>query len=339
MIRKGSLSLAVALVAAVGVMSSLATTAASAAVTGAGSTVAGAVMPNWTNGFLIKEGITVTYSRTGVEAGLAKLNTRSIDFAAADAPLSPEQAATCNNCAQIPWLLSGVDISFKLSGVKRLNLSGKVLAGIFTGKITSWSDPKIAALNPKAKLPSLKISPIYPGEATGQTYAFTNYLSKVSPAWKKSVGSVSAVHFPAGVAAKGDSGVGPAINATNGAIGYVTASYAGAAGLRTAAIENAAGNFEKPSVESFTAAGASVKQVSASGIVNVTNPPKTAADAYPLASFGYAVVPHAAPQKAYVQQFLDYVLSTPAQELGSALEIAPLPKVVKTAAGSAVAAL
>lgn len=271
-------------------------------------------------------------------AGLAKLDTRSVDFAAADAPLSPEQAAACSNCAQIPWLLTGVDVSFKLSGVKKLNLSGKVIAAIFTGKISRWNDPKIAALNPKAKLPATKIATVYPGEASGQTYAFTNYLSKVSPAWKKSVGSVSTVHFPVGTAAKGDSGVGAAINATNGSISYVSASYASAAGPGAAAIENAAGNLESPGVESFTAAGASVKEVPASGIVNITNPPKTAPDAYPLATFGYAVVPHEAPQKAYVEQFLNYVVG-PGAELGAASEIAPLPKVVKTAARSAIGAL
>jgi phosphate transport system substrate-binding protein len=337
-IRKRSKRLFVLSVVAVAGLSSFSAALASAAVTGAGSTVAGAVMPNWTNNFLIKEGIPVTYSPLGVETGLAKLDTRSVDFAAADAPLSPEQAATCNACAQIPWLLTGVDVGFRLSGVKKLDLSGAILAGIYRGKITNWSDPKIKALNPKARLPKMKITPFFPSEAAGQTYAFTSFLSKVNPAWKKSPGTATLVHYPVGTGAKGDSGVAAAIAATNGSIGYVTATYASAAGRRVAAIENAAGNFVRPSLESIGAAGASVKQVPASGLINVTDPSKKAPDAYPLAMFSYAIVPHAAPQKAFVQQFLNYAV-TAGQKLGEAFEIAPLPKVVKTASLNAIGAL
>jgi phosphate transport system substrate-binding protein len=337
-IRRKSKGLFVASVVVAAMLSLLTAGIASAAVTGAGSNVAGAVMSNWTNGFLIKEGIAVTYSSVGGEAGLAKLDTRSVDFAAADAPMSPAQEAACNGCAQIPWLLTGVDVTYKLAGVKKLNLSGKVLLGIFSGKVTRWNDPKIAALNPKAKLPAKKITVAYPGEASGETYTFTNYLSKLSPAWKKSVGSVDAVHFPTGTATKVDAGVVAAVSATDGSIGYVSATYASAAGLRTAAIENAAGNFEQPSVESFGAAGASADQLPASGVLNITDPPKSEADAYPLAMFGYAVVPHAAPQKAFVEQFLDYAVG-PGAKMGEAFEIAPLPKTLKSAVRAAIGAL
>lgn len=335
MIRKGSLKLLAVAVVSLAVLSMSTAALASAALIGAGSTVAGAVMPNWTNGFLIKEGITATYSATGVEAGLAKLDARQVDFAAVDAPLSAEQAAACNDCAQIPWYLTGVDIAYRLKGVNKLNLSGPVIAAIFNGKITRWNDPKITALNPKAKLPGTKISVAYPGEASGQSWAFTSFLAKA--AGKKTAGTTTA-HFATGVTAVGDRGVGAAIGATEGSVGYVSASYASAAGLKVAAIENAAGSFVSPSVESFTAAGATAKSVPASGIVEVTYPPASAAKAYPLATFGFAVVPHAAPQKAYVEQFLNYAVG-PGSTLGEAGEIAPLPKAVKSAARTAIGAL
>ncbi|MBS1883481.1 MAG: phosphate ABC transporter substrate-binding protein PstS [Actinobacteria bacterium] len=335
MIRKGSLKLFVVSVVSLAVLSMSTAALASAALTGAGSTVAGAVMPNWTNGFLIREGITATYSATGVEVGLQKLDARQVDFAGVDGPLSPEQAAACNGCAQIPWYLTGVDVAYRLKGVNKLNLSGPVIAAIFNGKITKWNDPKIAALNPKAKLPGTKISVVYPGEASGQSWAFTGFLAK--SAGKKTVGTTTA-HFKAGTTAAGDRGVGAAIGSTEGAIGYVSASYAGAAGLKVAAIENAAGSFVAPSVESFTAAGATVKSVPASGIVEAVYPAASAGKAYPLATFGYAVVPHAAPQKAYVEQFLNYAVG-PGAELGVASEIAGLPKAVKTAARTAIGAL
>lgn len=316
----------------------LAASASAAGLTGADSTIAGTVMPNWINGFLVKEGIAVTYTRTTPEAGLAKLDARQVDFAAVDAPLTAEQAAACDSCAQIPWFLTGVELTFKLSGVKKLNLSGKVLMGIFTGKITTWDDPKIAALNPKAKLPGTKITPVYPGEMSGTTWGMTTLFSKVSPAWKKSVGAVAAIHFPVGTLASGDSGVGAAVNATEGAIGYVSAPYASAAGLRVAKIENAAGESVAPSAESLAAAGKAVTGVSSAGIVDAVYPPKTAAGAYPLAIFGYAVVPHAAPQKAFDQQFLNYAVG-PGKKLGEAFDVLPMPKVVATAAREAIAAL
>jgi phosphate transport system substrate-binding protein len=334
-IRKGSVRLFVASVVALALLSMSTAALASAAVTGAGSVIAGAVMPNWTNGFLIKEGITATYASVGVEAGLAKLDARSVDFAAADAPLSPEQAAACNGCAQIPWLLTGVDVAFRIPGVKSLNLSGTVIAEIYAGKITNWSDPKIAELNPNAKLPKLKITPVYSTEAGGQNWTFTSYLAKVG---SKKSGGRTKVNFPVGVGAAGDAGVGGKIASTNGAIGYVTASYANALDLKTAAVENLAGNFERPEVATFEAAGASVKSVPASGLVDATDPSKTAAKAYPLAMFGYAVVPHAAPQKAFVQQFLNYAVG-PGATLGEAFEIAPMPKAVKSAARRMIGAL
>jgi phosphate transport system substrate-binding protein len=187
-------------------------------------------------------------------------------------------------------------------------------------------------------LPTTKITPIYPGEFSGTTYGFTALLSKVSPAWKKSVGVVGAVQYRVGTSAAGDSGVGAAVNATEGAIGYVSAPYASAAGLRVAKIENAAGESVAPSAESLIAAGKALTKVSPSGIVDAAYPPATATGAYPPAIFGYAVVPHAAPQKGFDQQFLNYVVG-PGQKLGEAFDLVPMPKAVKTTAREMIAAL
>ena len=109
---------------------------------------------------------------------------RTVDFGASDAPLTPEQAAACNGCVQIPWALTATGLGFHLHGVKKLNLSGPVIAGIYFGKITKWNDPKIKKLNPEVHLPGTPITPIYRSDGSGDTYAFTNYLSKVSKAWK-----------------------------------------------------------------------------------------------------------------------------------------------------------
>ena len=339
MIRKRLLGVSLALVATVVGMGSIATAGAAAAgLNGAGSTLVAPLMANWINGFEIKEGIPVKYAAVGSGTGISQITARTVDFGASDAPLTPEQAAACNGCVQIPWALSATGIGFNVPGVKKLNLSGKVLAGIYFGKITKWNDPKIKAANPGAKLPGLTITPVFRSDGSGDTYTFTNYLSKISPAWKSEVGYATTVGFKAGVGAKGNAGITATVVKTPGAIGYISASYLIAAGLGAAAVENKAGNFELPNLKNIEEAASTVKSVPANGDINITNPPASAANAYPISTFTYAIVPHNAPQKGFLQQFINYAI-TKGQAYGAALDFAPLPKVVLTAAKKAVSSL
>ncbi|HEY1854145.1 MAG TPA: phosphate ABC transporter substrate-binding protein PstS [Solirubrobacterales bacterium] len=320
-------------------MGSVATAGASAAgLNGAGSTLVAPLMANWINGFEIKEGIPVKYSAVGSGTGISQITARTVDFGASDAPLTPEQASACNGCVQIPWALSATGIGFNVPGVKKLNLTGKILAGIYFGKITKWNDPKIAAVNPKAKLPSTTITPVFRSDGSGDTYAFTNYLSKISPAWKSEIGYATTVGFKAGVGAKGNAGVTSTVTKTPGAIGYISASYLIAAGLGAAAVENKAGNFEVPNLKNIEEAASTVKSVPPSNELNITNPPAKAQLAYPISTFTYAIVPHNAPQKGFLQQFINYAI-TKGQTYGAALDFAPLPKVVLSAAKKAVSSL
>ena len=169
--------------------------ASAAGLTGAGSTLVAPLMANWINGFEIKEGIPVKYAAVGSGTGIAQITARTVDFGASDAPLTPQQAAACNGCVQIPWALSATGIGFNVPGVKKLNLTGKILAGIYFGRITKWNDPKIKKINPKAKLPGLTITPVFRSDSSGDTYTFTNFLTKISPAWKAEVGYATAVGF------------------------------------------------------------------------------------------------------------------------------------------------
>ena len=136
-------------------MASISTAAASAEIKGAGSTLVAPLMANWINGFEANTAgsIKVTYGAVGSGAGIAQITARTVDFGASDAPLTPEQAAACNGCVQIPWALTATGLGFNLPGVKKLNLNGQLIAGIYLGKITKWNDPKIKKLNPKAHLP------------------------------------------------------------------------------------------------------------------------------------------------------------------------------------------
>jgi len=337
--RKRLLALFIAVAASVGSMAAVSTAGASAAgLTGAGSTLVAPLMANWISGFEIKEGIPVKYGAVGSGTGIAQITARTVDFGASDAPLTPEQAAACNGCVQIPWALSATGIGINIPGVKKVNLTGKLLAGIYFGKVTKWNDPKIKKFNPGVKLPGLAITPVFRSDGSGDTYAFTNYLSKISPAWKSEVGYATSVGFKAGVGAKGNSGVTSTVTKTPGAIGYISASYLIAAGIGAAAVQNKAGKFVFPNLKNIESAASYVKSLPASNAISITNPPKKAKIAYPISTFTYAIVPHNAPQKGFLQQFLNYAV-TKGQKYGAALDFAPLPKVVLNAAKAAIASL
>ncbi|MFT3866255.1 MAG: phosphate ABC transporter substrate-binding protein PstS [Solirubrobacterales bacterium] len=255
------LAILIAVGGTVGGTAAVATASASAAgLTGAGSTLVAPLMANWINGFEIKEGIPVKYSAVGSGEGIKQISNGTVDFGASDAPMTPEQESNCSGCVTIPWALSATGLGFNIPGIKKLNLSGKVIAGIYFGNITKWNDAKIKKLNPKAKLPNLKITPIYRSDGSGDTYAFTNYLSKVSPAWRSEVGYATTVGWKSGIGAKGNAGVTSTVAKTQGAIGYISASYLIAAGsLGVVAVQNNAGNYEFPNLKNIEEAGTSVK--------------------------------------------------------------------------------
>jgi phosphate transport system substrate-binding protein len=322
-------------------MSAVATAVASAAgLTGAGSTLVAPLMANWINGFEIKEGIPVKYGAVGSGAGIAQITARTVDFGASDAPLTPEQASACNGCVQVPWGLSAVAIGFNVPGVpkSKLKLNGKLLAAIYFGKITKWNDPKIKTLNPGVKLPALTITPVFRSDGSGTTYAFVRYLSKVSSAWRSEVGYATSVRFPTGVGAKGNSGVTATVVKTPGAIGYIEVSYVVAAGIGAAAVENKAHNFVYPNLKNIEEAASVVKSVPANNELTISNPPKRAAKAYPISTFTYAIAPHNAPQKGFLQSFMKYCVTT-GQKYGPALDFVPIPKVVQQAALKTIASL
>jgi phosphate transport system substrate-binding protein len=339
LLRTRLLTLLIAVTGTVGGMATVSAASASAAgLTGAGSTLVAPLMNNWIANFEIKEGIPVKYASVGSGAGIAQITARTVDFGASDAPLTPEQASACNGCVQIPWALTAVGVGFNVPGVKKLNLTGKILAGIYFGKIAKWNDPKIKKANPKAHLPGLTITPVFRSDGSGDTYAFTNYLSKISPAWKSEVGYATTVGFKAGIGAKGNSGVTATVTKTPGAIGYISAYYLIAAGVHAAAIQNTAGNYELPNIPNISGAASTVKKLGPSNATSITNPPKKAKTAYPISTFTYAIVPNNAPQKGFLQQFAKYCL-TIGQKYGAALDFAPLPKVVQQAGLNAVSSL
>jgi phosphate transport system substrate-binding protein len=331
-------------VAVVVVFTSLATLFASPAgasaysLTGAGSTLIAPLETLWASDFQRKYGDTITYSAVGSGTGIAQISARAVDFGASDAPLSPAQASGCKECIQIPWALTATGIAINVPGVRRLNLTGPVLANIYLGKITNWNSPAIAKLNKGVKLPNLTITPVFRSDGSGDTYAFTDYLSRISPTWKRQVGNATTVSFPAGVGGKGNAGVTALVSSTSGALGYISASYIIAHGLNAAALQNAAGKFEYPNLKNIENAAASVKRVPANNEMHIVNPPKKYAKAYPLSTFTYCIVPLHAPQHAALASWIYYAM-TGGQAFGAQLDFAPIPRVVLNAGIKSVRSL
>jgi phosphate transport system substrate-binding protein len=305
---------------------------------GAGSTLVAPLMSKWQSDYASKTEETVTYGAIGSGGGIDQITSRTVDFGASDAPLTEEQFEEANGVVQIPWALSGTVPAYNVSGApKDLKLNGEVLADIYLGTITSWDDPAIAKLNPGAKLPSTKITPVYRSDGSGDTYAFTNYLSTVDPEFKSKVGTSTQVKFPTGVGAEKNDGVSAAISQTDGAIGYVGLAYALSNELSMPLVENSAGAFPEPGVESVEAAADAVNKIGPNNEISLADLPSTAEGAYPISTYTYVIAPLESEKAEALKKFITYAISPAAQEFGPDLDFAPLPKQVVAADKKAIA--
>ncbi|HEY6761570.1 MAG TPA: phosphate ABC transporter substrate-binding protein PstS [Baekduia sp.] len=295
--------------------------------TGAGSTLVAPLMSNWAQDFEGRHSISVTYGAVGSGAGISQISARTVDFGASDAPLTAAQAAACNGCVQIPWALTATGVAFHLNGVKKLNLTGPIVAKIYLGQITNWNDRSIAKINPGVKLPNLGITPVYRSDGSGDTYAFTDWLSRISAPFKSKIGNSTAVSFPKGVGGKGNDGVTAVVGSTNGSIAYISAAYIIAHSLSVAALQNNAGKFVYPNLKNISAAASTVKKVPANNEMHIVNPPKSLPLAYPLSTFTYAIVPKSSPKASAIRLFVLYAMGI-GQKFGPALDFAPIPGVV-----------
>ncbi|HEY7692029.1 MAG TPA: phosphate ABC transporter substrate-binding protein PstS [Gaiellaceae bacterium] len=299
-------------------------------ITGAGSTFVAPLISLWTADYGSKTGVKIAYSPVGSGAGIAAITARQVDFGASDAPLSPEQFSACKGCLQIPWALSGTSIIYNVPGVpNNLHMTGQVLANIYLGTVKKWDDPAIKALNPKANLPSLSITPVYRSDNSGTSYNFTDYLSSVSPQWKSKIGVGVNANWPVGQGGRGSSGVAGVVANTQGGIGYADVAYALKNRLKFMAVRNASGKFTTPGLRGLEAAADNVKSVPATGELHIVNPPKGDPLAYPISTFTYAIVPQQSSKAALIKRFVFYAVNpTQGQKLGPKLLFAPLPKSV-----------
>lgn len=332
-----ALALALAIAACGGSSNDSGGSSSGSPLVGAGSTLVAPLMSKWQSDYASKTEATVTYGAIGSGGGIDQITSRTVDFGASDAPLTPDQFKAANGVEQIPWALSGTVPAYNVSGApENLKLSGEVLAGIYLGKVTSWDDPAIAKLNPGAELPGTKITPVYRSDGSGDTYAFTNYLSTISPEFQSQVGTSTQVKFPTGVGAEKNDGVSAAISQTDGAIGYVGLAYALQNELSMPLVENSAGEFPEPGVKSVEAAADAVSEVGPNNEISLAELPASAKGAYPISTYTYVIVPLEGDKAEALKKFITYAIG-PGQEYGPDLDFAPLPAQVVAADKKAIA--
>ena len=307
--------------------------------TGAGSTLVYPLVSQWEPDYATKAGVTVTYGAIGSGGGIDQITARAVDFGASDAPLTADQATACKGCLQIPWALGATVVTYNVKGVpNNLHLTGPVVADMFLGNITSWNDPKIRALNPGVSLPDTKVTPIYRSDGSGDSFVFSSYLSAVSPDFKSKIGTSTQPPFSTGTGAAKNSGVAASVQSTDGAIGYVAISYIAADGLNQALIQNAAGRYVTPSVDSIKAAADAVTTARADGSIPLVDPPASAATAYPLSTYTYAIVPKTSSKASELKAFLTYAI-TDGQQFGPDLGFPPLPSAVVSSDKTEIASI
>jgi len=276
-------------VLALGLASGMLGSAEAADITGAGATFPAPVYSTWGDAYKAKAGNALNYQAIGSGGGVTQITNRTVDFGATDAPLSLDQLEKAK-LIQFPAVIGSEVMTYNLPGVAEMKLSGQIVADMYQGKIKTWNDAKIAALNPGVTLPATAVTPIYRSDASGTSFVFTSYLADVSAAWKKDVGAATSVEWPAGAGAKGNDGVAATVKNTAGAIGYVEYVFAAANNLAMASLENKSGKIVKPSVAGFVAASSQADWAGAKDLApNMLNLPGDAT--WPIVSATYILLP------------------------------------------------
>ncbi len=296
--------------------------------TGAGATFPYPIYSKWFSEYSAAHpGVEINYQSIGSGGGIRQIVAGTVDFGATDGPATDEQLAPSKTkLIHIPTVL-GADVpAFNVPGVDDIKFSPDVLADIFLGKIDNWNNARIAKDNPGLKLPDQKIIVVHRSDGSGTTYIWTDYLSKVSKEWANSSGKGVSVSWPVGVGGKGNEGVAGLVRQIPGALGYIELIYALQNHISYGEVKNAAGNWEKASIEGVTEAAASIKEMPADYRVSITNAPGS--HAYPISSFTWLLIPVKAPDAAkgkVIKDLLSWIITSGESE-APALSYAPLPK-------------
>lgn len=244
-------------------------------ITGAGATFPYPIYTRWAQLYQLKTGTKINYQAIGSGGGIKQIQARTVDFGASDKPLTTAELKK-NGLIQFPTVVGAIVPVVNIPNIQsgQLKLSGEVLANIYLGNIKKWNDPAITALNTDLALPDLGITVVHRVDGSGTTFLFTNYLSKVSNQWQQSVGSDTAINWPTGIGGKGNEGVAAYVQRIKGAIGYVEFAYTKQSQLSYVKLQNQAGYFVTPALDSFKAAASNVDwQKNPDFAITLTNEP------------------------------------------------------------------
>jgi phosphate transport system substrate-binding protein len=305
---------------------------------GAGATFPYPIYSKWFNEYHNEHSdIQINYQSIGSGGGIRQVQAGTVDFGATDGPMTDEQIAQSKvKVIHIPTVLGAVVPAYNVQGVTgEVKFTPDVLADIYMGKLTKWNDPRITKVNPGINFPDLTITVVHRSDGSGTSYIFTDYLSKVSPDWKNTVGKGTSVKWPVGIGGKGNEGVAGSVRQLPGSIGYIELIYALQNKIPFGSVQNSSKNFVKASLASTTAAAQGVK-MPADFRVSITNAPSK--DAYPIASFTWLLIPTNpadANKGKILKDFLFWMVDK-GQTMVEALSYAPLPKEVVTMEKSAI---
>ncbi len=299
-------------------------------ISGAGATFPYPIYSKWFSEYnKLHPDVEINYQSIGSGGGIRQLTNQTVFFGATDGPMTDEQQQGApGRILHFPTVLGGVVPVYNIPGVDaELKFTGKVLADIILGKITKWNDPAIAGLNPGVRLPSTDITVAHRSDGSGTTYIFVDYLSKVSPEFKKKVGIATSVNWPVGIGGKGNEGVSGLVKQTPGAIGYVELIYALQNKIGYGSVQNMAGGFVRCSIDSVTAAAAeAAKAMPKDFRVSITNAPGKGV--YPISSFTWLLLYESPKDRAHAKIMVDFMkwALTEGQKYAKDLGYAPLPE-------------
>jgi phosphate transport system substrate-binding protein len=304
-------------------------TAVAQDVTGAGASFPAPIYAKWAGAYAQATNIKVNYQSVGSGAGIKQIQAKTVDFGASDMPLKDEDLAK-SGLVQFPTVIGGVVPVVNIKGVTpgQLKLTGKVLGDIYLGKIKTWNDAAIKALNPSVNLPGDEVAVVRRADGSGTSFIFTNYLSKVSPEWKEKVGESTSPNWPVGAGGKGNEGVSAFVTRLPSSIGYVEYAYAKQNKMAYVQLQNASGVFVQPSDDNFKAAAAGAEWNKSFYQILTEQKGK---DAWPITGATFILM-HAKQEKpasgTTVLKFFDWAYSN-GDKMADDLDYVPMPDSVK----------
>ncbi|MFZ6863275.1 phosphate ABC transporter substrate-binding protein PstS [Undibacterium sp. Ji67W] len=314
------------LIAMVGVAASV-SIAQAADITGAGATFPYPIYAKWADAYKKATGVGLNYQSIGSGGGIKQIKAKTVDFGASDMPLKADEL-NAEGLTQFPAIIGGVVPIVNVEGVApgKMKMTGDVLASIYLGKITKWNAPEIVAINPGLKLPAEDITVVRRSDGSGTTFLWTDFLSKVSPEFKSTIGSSTAVKWPVGLGGKGNEGVAANVQRIKNTIGYVEYAYVKKNKMVYTQLKNADGQFVEPDDDSFKAAASNADWAKAPGMFLVlTNQPGKAS--WPVTGASFILMQKSQEKTAEAKEvlkFFDWAFKN-GGEMANELDYVPLP--------------